>query len=252
MSLFEKDGASIAKGDEANAKVYRFQNEGFAPPAYTERTGSTSQNPARRYPAPPSNLVGIAKSYGAVKGTWVVNTDLAVPEALLPSLSDLGSPKERPNLHLSTATGEIKVTIYLASTTRRKAKINLSTGYGAVEAHVLHRDNKQPFNLVVFSSYGNMKITVPRDFVGPLRCVTGWGEITYSEELQKNVMTLSKDMAFVGDLGRSGFVDFESWKGDEADIKTSYGNIYVQYADEYKAEDGRSLSELIADWAEYR
>jgi hypothetical protein len=91
---------------------------------------------------PPSNLVGISSSYGAVKGTWVVNTDLSVPEVLLPSLSTLGNAKERPNLHLSTASGDIKATIFLASSTTSKAKINLNTKYGAVEAHMVGGINR--------------------------------------------------------------------------------------------------------------
>jgi hypothetical protein len=97
-----------------------------------------------------------------------------------------------------------------------------------------------------------MTITIPRDYVGPLKCSTGWGKIKYSKNVEANLMTLSKNMAFVGDLGRSGFVDFESWKEDEVDVKTMYGDVYVQYADEHDTEEGKSLRERIADWAEFR
>jgi hypothetical protein len=85
-------------------------------------------------------LVGISSDYGSVKGTWVVNTDLTIPEALLPPLSTLGDPKERPNLHLSSAYGDVKATISLASSTTNKppkAKINLNTKHGSVEVHVV-------------------------------------------------------------------------------------------------------------------
>jgi hypothetical protein len=97
-----------------------------------------------------------------------------------------------------------------------------------------------------------MKITIPRDYVGPLKCVTGWGKTRYSKGVQANLLTISKDMAFVGDLGRSGFVDFESWKEDEIDVQTKYGDIYVQYADEYAIEEGKTLRERIAEWAGFR
>jgi hypothetical protein len=78
-----------------------------------------------------------------------------------------------------------------------------------------------------------MVIGIPRDYTGPLKYKTGWGKITFSPGLRANVVEISGESGFVGDLGQ--FVDYKTWSKDEVEVNTNYGNIRICYFDEVPA-----------------
>jgi hypothetical protein len=97
----------------------------------------------------------------------------------------------------------------------------------------MSRVNRQAFSLKATTQYGEMIICIPRDYIGPLKCKTGWGKVEYSEGLTTNVVNFSSEMAFVGNWSTSGFTDYKTWEGDEIDVRTQCGNIRFKYADEF-------------------
>jgi len=78
-------------------------------------------------------------------------------------------------------------------------------------------------------------IGLPRDYVGPLKYKIGWGKTTFSPSLNTNVVQITGESAFVGDIGDSGFVNYRTWPKDEVNIEASYGNVSFVYVDEMPA-----------------
>jgi hypothetical protein len=95
--------------------------------------------------------------------------------------------------------------------------------------------SNQPFQLSGNTKYGDIIVGIPRDYVGPLKYRTGWGKITFSAELKRNVVELSGENGFVGDFQQSGFVGYTTWSKDEVDVGTSSGNVSFMYVDEVPA-----------------
>src|SRR5258706_7630985 len=98
-----------------------------APPSYPEATSSSRQSPAVLPPA--SNFISIHKVNGSIKGTWVVDTDLKVPDALL---APPPSTAERHHLSLTSYNGPIAVDVAFLSGNSTRANILLDTKNGEI------------------------------------------------------------------------------------------------------------------------
>jgi hypothetical protein len=230
-------------------------DEGVAgsPPRYAEAAGaSTTPTEQRR----PTNFMSLDRVYGPIKDTWIIDTNLHIPEALLPPLGIFASLPTRPNLALHTAYGSIKGSIFLVSPSSDRAVIRADTAYGnvALQVRILGvtefcirlnfiqqvshiSGSSQPFKLSANTKYGNIVIRLPRDYIGPLKYKTGGGSATFSAELRPIVVEISSNNGFVGDLNQNGFVDYKAWSRDEIEVETSYGDICFMYADEVPADD---------------
>lgn len=100
-------------------------------PSYTEAT-SGEQSSA---PLPPaSNFISIHKMNGSIKGTWVVDTDLKVPEALL---SPPPSTGERHHLSLTSFNGPIAADVAFLSGNPNRASILLDTKNGEISLNIV-------------------------------------------------------------------------------------------------------------------
>jgi hypothetical protein len=80
--------------------------------------------------------MSIDKNYGPIKDTWVIDTNIQIPEALLPSLGIFASLHTRPNLALHSANGAIKASIFLVSTSSTRAILKADTAFGKVTLQV--------------------------------------------------------------------------------------------------------------------
>jgi len=90
----------------------------------------------------------------------------------------------------------------------------------------MSRQNDQPFKARLKTKDGSIYIEIPRSFNGPIKHSRRY---EFSKEIQQNLQTFSRESSFVGSLGKSGFLDYETWKGDQIDATTSDGKIKVKY-----------------------
>jgi hypothetical protein len=213
-----------------------------APPSYNEATCSSSsgsnQSPA---PLPPaSNFIYVHRANGAIKGTWVIDTGLKVPEDLLSPRPTTG---ERENLSLTTYNGEIKADVAFVSEKAKatpekatRANILADTKNGAIKINFVpqsqKQENDQPFRAVLKTLNGAIHVQLPRSFTGPIKHHTSNGSYVFSSEMQKRLKAISSECSFLGSWEESGFVDYEMWSGYELDASTSNGSIKFSYYDE--------------------
>lgn len=101
-------------------------NDTVLPPPSTEAISRRSP-PALSTPA--SNFISIHQVNGSIKGTWVVDTDLKVPEALLAPPPSTGI---RHNLSLTSFNGPITVDVAFLSGSSTRASVLLDTTNGEI------------------------------------------------------------------------------------------------------------------------
>lgn len=91
-----------------------------------------------------------------------------------------------------------------------------------------------PFQLGAASKNGQVKITIPRDFEGPLTLTTHNGSIKISDEIRQRISTDNHGngtrRCFVGDV--SLYVDGEEWAGDVLNAESHNGSVYVNFVDD--------------------
>jgi hypothetical protein len=110
-------------------------DEGLAgsPPSYAEAAGS-STTPGEQLQ--PTNFMSIDKNYGPINDTWAIDTNIQIPEALLPSLGIFASLRTRPNLALHCAKGSIRASVFLVSSSSSRAILKADTAHGNVTLQV--------------------------------------------------------------------------------------------------------------------
>ena len=80
--------------------------------------------------------MSIDKNYGPIKDTWVIDTNIKIPEALLPPLGIFASLRTRPNLALHSGKGSVKASVFLVSSSSSRAILKGDTAYGNVTFQV--------------------------------------------------------------------------------------------------------------------
>lgn len=244
MTIVSKDAADSTSGPSTSLDSksnYLATDEPISgpPPSYEDvQAGPSGSGSSSTASLPrPTNFMSVNKNYGGIKDVWVIDTDIRVPEALLPSLGFLSSLRTitRPNLSLYSAYGAVDFSAFLISASSKKAFIKAHTQSGSVTCKVSRLGSKQPFRLEATTSYGSVVFGIPRDYVGPLRYKTDYGSIKISPALKPHLLEISGENGFVGSVEESGFVDLKSWRGDEAELKTNYGSISLMYLDELEA-----------------
>jgi hypothetical protein len=158
MTILSKDAASSsapgAQGADSKSalvsvysiirQVQKIKNiqlhetdEGMAgsPPSYADsQQAGPSTTPAEQLR--PTNFMSIDKNYGPIKGTWVIDTNINIPEALLPPLGIFASLRTRPNLALHSASSSIRASVFLVSSSSSRAILKADTAYGNMTVQV--------------------------------------------------------------------------------------------------------------------
>lgn len=102
-----------------------------SPPSYADsQAAGPSTRPAEQLR--PTNFMSIDKNYGPIKGTWVIDTNIQIPEALLPPLGFFASLRTRPNLALHSTSGAIRASVLLVSSSSSRAILKADTDFGNV------------------------------------------------------------------------------------------------------------------------
>ena len=228
-------------------------------------------------PLPRATNYHSEKTTGDIKGTYVLDTAMQIPPAILNNMSSgfFGLGKKEPeNLNIYTTYGAIETNVVLVGGEQHKrVTVLLETGGGhgnvdfklvcscssisnldpkCADSLQLSRLNAQPVKVKVKSGYGKMTIYLPRDFNGPLKYRTGWGAVSFSPAMRSFVHQFSGNMGYLGDWNVAGFSDYKSWNGDELEAVTQAGNITFKYADELvQPGDGGGAEERFHDAVVY-
>ncbi|THH20920.1 hypothetical protein EUX98_g8491 [Antrodiella citrinella] len=184
--------------------------------------------------SPPSNFQHVQHN-AALKGTYVIDASLKVPDDLL----DATSGRRNKNLYLESMTGEIEADIWIvgkefnlldqrgtgsSSETRPRAVVDVN---GITTRAVKHRINLHttPGNPCTISIYAGVDVylAIPSDFVGPISLkVTGNQNVHYSEGIQSILTTFSeangKRRCFAGDIRMAEYKGERSWTGSTIDV----------------------------------
>ncbi|KAJ7131563.1 hypothetical protein C8R43DRAFT_1024708 [Mycena crocata] len=239
------------------------------PPAYINTdsqvsVASGSEAPLPRAMAPtvpasvkPTNFLSMSRGNGAIKGTYVIDPRLTIPQSILPPLAADETEATRRNVFLHTSNGAIDVDVFVIGgcDTKRRVDMLAKTSNGAVTVK-LHADHgRPPIRLNAQSSNGQVTIHVPRSFRGPLTLRTRNGTIRFSDALSADLTTFNEvsgtRRCFVGDFSDwadqrdvsdvKASVDVKpplnGWLGDEISVDTSNGSIKVKYDSESLEEE---------------
>lgn len=174
-----------------------------------------------------------------MSGTWHVDTALAIPELLLPPITEYdGSwnqdiqkarklrekemkrrekdgrrsplpmvPEIRPNLMLGSTNGSIRGDIHIVSSDglTRQAVIVVQGTNGTISLNIHAPDH--PLRVYATSTNGSVAIRVPMSFEGVITTTTTWGSIKMSDAIKAKLTTFSSTSnttrGFIGDWSSS-------------------------------------------------
>lgn len=97
-------------------------------------------------------------------------------------------------------------------------------------------------SLVLHAHDGNVSLSLPRSFNGPLNVTTRDGGVHFSPEIAAAVTTFSEmetRKCFVGDY--SAWRDTDAWLGDEAVLDVHDGSVKIQFDDEIVPRRSKSF-----------
>ncbi|KAJ7770014.1 hypothetical protein B0H16DRAFT_1517057 [Mycena metata] len=236
------------------------------PPAYTN--DSTTDNDAKSPPPPPppgtaepspppspppqlasvtvppsvkpTNFLSLSRGNQPIKGTYVIDPRIKIPQFLLPALAADETESTRRNAFLHTSNGSIDVSLFVVGDGDYKQKANIlvksSNGSVVAKLHTTDTATRPPVKLCAKSSNGTVTIHLPRTFCGPVTLRTNNGAVRFSDAVAAELTTFSEAQrtrrCFVGDFSGSGWTgEAAGWRGDEVEVETSNGGIRLQYVD---------------------
>ncbi|KAJ7222532.1 hypothetical protein GGX14DRAFT_664118 [Mycena pura] len=182
--------------------------------------------------APPAieaaNRISVARWLGEIKETFVLDSALPVPS------------NDKLHLDLSVLVGEVAAEVYVvgAGTAQNdKTRMWASTTLGKTKL-VLHSPQPQsraPIAVSVSVRVGEVILLLPRSFHGPLG-ISGpsVGEVTLSPDLRAASTKFGDSWFFIGEWAQpeGGEGRGAVWPGDEADVESMIGTVYMGYEDE--------------------
>ncbi|TDL24528.1 hypothetical protein BD410DRAFT_786043 [Rickenella mellea] len=219
----------------------------YASSSASDQAPSTSTAPyAQPPPLPRQNHLSIKRASGQLKGTWIIDPELKLPEAVLAPLQ----PNEvRKNLELVSDFGAINAEVWIVRKDRSReseeygggktenvwpATVTVMGKNGAVKVR-MNADESHPFKLVVTSNFGKVTIGLPRTFVGPLTATTRFGSLCLSGSVKPQVATFSDVnntfKGFLGDVESTGFGNGD-WEGSRVEVDCLNGSVNIYYLDE--------------------
>lgn len=129
------------------------------PPPYESQTAGGSSRSTIYPPVPTdlqaNNFLAISRTYDALKGRYIIDTALEIPESLLPDLGEPEDPKdeerlaagERPNLKLSGQHGSMAADVWIVNSKgeengegeTKRAFVEVTNAHGSVKLQVVSR-----------------------------------------------------------------------------------------------------------------
>jgi len=237
-------------------------NSELYPPAASTSSILTASSQPPKPPSgiQPSNYVSISLYGQSIKGTYVIDPSLHVPDETTGNTDNAN----RDNLLLSTdKKGLIDANVWVVGDNVKEevgdntwetgktklTKVVIKNRDGGIDLK-LHADcATNPVSLKLTSSRDrgsrgySVVVGIPRSFVGPFNISISGGSIVLSSALLRNVMIFSDSLdssyrnsirrrkGFIGAYTTSGYGSGE-WLGSKLDIDCSNKHIKVFYVDE--------------------
>ncbi|KAJ6612552.1 hypothetical protein B0H10DRAFT_2052094 [Mycena sp. CBHHK59/15] len=205
------------------------------PPAYFSPPVSEASTPAPPLTAPtapdtikPTNFLSLSRGNGSLKGTYVIDPRIKIPQPMLPPLASDETESTRRNVFMHTSNGSIDVDIFVVGDGDFKRKVDMlvKSSNGSITTRVHAPDAaRPPINLKVQDSNGRH------------------GSVKFSAGLSTDLTTFSEanqtHRCFVGDF--SDWTDeSDGWMGDEINVESSNGGVKLQYDVEPGVRDAES------------
>ncbi|KAH7098302.1 hypothetical protein BKA62DRAFT_376295 [Auriculariales sp. MPI-PUGE-AT-0066] len=229
------------KSSDAQPPPYTSVGNQQAPSQPNDPVASSSLTAAFVVATPPAdarrcNMFTASVAHEKIKGAYIVDMSLQIPEAFLAPLA--ANETVRPNLKLHSEFGRVDAEVWVRNPIepvtngdKKQQGPTLTFGSSMGSVHVkLHTLGTQPCQVSVQSSYGSATVTLPHDFVGLLSLQRQYGQI---KPLPPRVQVLSDvggDMkCFVGDLGLIGR---DGWDGHTVKAQSPYSKVTVAFIDD--------------------
>jgi len=220
------------------------------PPTYTSVQSSSAPPPpppAGPSPSPctPSNVlnfVSISREHASIKEILTVDPSLYIPESFRAPLAKGETESTRKNVRLETVHGQLLAEINLVqdkgaleTQSPQRASIHLSSTHGAIKVTIPDNPRRPPFILSAKSQNGDIRLTLPRSFIGPVTVSSREHGHVKASALGAHFVTLSeangKMKGFIGDLSKYTECDGEGkgWKGDELVLDLKHGSAKLRF-----------------------
>ncbi|KAF7343858.1 hypothetical protein MSAN_01967100 [Mycena sanguinolenta] len=213
------------------------------PPAYADSQKTPAAGPVNDSLAPiplpdsvkPINFLSLSRGNTSIKGKYVIDPRIKIPQCMLPPLSEDETEATRKNVLLHTSNGSIDADVFVIGDVDFKQKVHMSvkTSNGAVVVRVhASAAPRPPMHIKARSSNGSVTLHIPRSFRGPVTIRTSNGSVRFSDSISTHLTTFSEvkktRRCFIGDY--TDWTDQpEGWIGDELDLETSNGTVKLQY-----------------------
>ncbi|KAJ7078144.1 hypothetical protein B0H15DRAFT_933823 [Mycena belliarum] len=180
----------------------------------------------------PTNLLSLSRRNGFVKGTYVIDPRVKIPQAMLPLLADEADGVRR-DVFLHTSNGPIDADLFVFG--KGRVEMHLKSTNGPVTGRIHAPDPaRAPIRTSVQSSKGLITLHLPRTFRGPVTVCARNGSVKFSGALQTQVTTFAEGAktrrCFIGVF--ADWAEGEAWAGDEVSIESEKGSVKLQYDDE--------------------
>ncbi|KAL5478691.1 hypothetical protein ACEPAI_1968 [Sanghuangporus weigelae] len=215
-----------------------------------------------------TNFTKIKRENSSIKGTFVVDAGLTIPDELLSTLpasaSTSNSPDEvaqgpiqaeaKKNLYLESINSSITADVWLVDDETeashkdlmRRAELELRSRNGSINLK-LDSTTSRPFSLIIKSKNATATVALPSDFVGPLTLYTVNGSVSLSSAMESRLVIFSEDngtrKCFVGDYRRAGYTGGQRWAGSVAEIGSVNGRVKLSFVDEVDPSASSSVSD---------
>ncbi|EJD40474.1 hypothetical protein AURDEDRAFT_115856 [Auricularia subglabra TFB-10046 SS5] len=208
--------------------------EDAPPPPYLGNGNGEGSSTSQPPPPPPlvrapppiitaSNLLDISRTHNRVKGAYLIDPALPVPESLLaPRPEDAEGP--RPNLRLASTHASVDADVWVVDSPpdhKGPTLLVFDSQYGSVDVR-LHTLGNRPCNVEIRAAYGRVNIQIPRDFVGVVSASTTYGSIVVPPQLTTMSEAEGEGKYFMGDLR---LVGPDGWQGTTITVKAPQGRI---------------------------
>jgi hypothetical protein len=224
-----------------------------SPPAYSPSaqnlTNTTTPTPDLPQLPPPTNFLNVFKKDGRIRGEWVIDPSLSIPEGLLGPIPN--GHTERPNVHLYSKDGAIRADLHFVAgdgpLKAEKVTVVVKSSDGDVNLK-LHRNPGGPkLALRVENKDGPTKILLPSDFDGPITYKEHGSRVSFASNLKSRLTTFSMNSegtshVYLGDSSNLtganasgttlGDPTRGEWKGDEIFVENYDGMIKFMWIED--------------------
>jgi len=264
MIIPDNKPSSIDNGASDTSAPISHREHDELPPPYagiqdaepSSSTGRSSRLTSRAPQIPASNFVFVKRENNGIADSYVIDTQLQVPESVISPIAEGGVEVnknallsgERPHIYLESIHGAVNADIWLVrgageaqpgqdakTDSEDRALVTVKSSNSSVNTK-LHCDSEQPYLLCCSSQHGTVNVSLPSTFVGPATITTTHGKVILSPAVQARCTTFSEmnnvRTCFIGDYGAAGFRSLNEWKGSMLQLSTYTSKIKVGFNDE--------------------